>query len=229
MAGKLGSMSKAPHFYEADGALRAYANRMAIVSGVLALAVVALASGVIMTRVKPPTVIRVAADGTASVISPDGQATASPQGMQDVKDQEAPSALDRQHFVQTFANSYMGYDEHTLSENWASALSMMTSNLKQQSISQMHDNNTVGQLQDQHTRSFVTITSIEVDPADVLTWHIYATRKVSRVTDGHEIYQKLAEAYTVRLVEGTRSVETPSGLMVAEFHTQQISVDSNAQ
>ena len=228
MAGKLGSMSKSPHFYEADGALRAYANRMAIVAGCLSLAVVALAGGVIVTRVKPPTVIRVAADGTASVFSPDGEGGSSPQALQNVKVQEAPSPLDRQHFVQTFVNSYMGYDEHTLGENWAAALSMMTSNLKQSSLSQMQDDNTVGQLQDQHTRSFVTITSSQSDASDPLTWHIYATRKVSRVIDGREMYQKLAEAYTIRLVEGVRSVDTPSGLIVAEFHTQQISADSNA-
>jgi hypothetical protein len=221
-------MSKSPHYYEADGALRAYANRMAIVATCLALVVVALGIAVIMTRVKPPTVIRVAADGTASVISPEGQG-ATQQDLLNVKAEEEPSPLDRQHFVDTFVNSYMGYDEHTLGENWAAALSMMTSGLKQSSLAQMQSDNTVGQLQDQHTRSFVTITTTQADAGDPLTWHIYATRKVSRVIDSREIYQKLAEAYTIRLVEGTRSVQDPSGLMVAEFHTQQISADSDSQ
>jgi len=55
----MASMSKAPPFWEADGALRAYANRMAVVACCLALAVAGLASEVIITRVKPPTVIRI--------------------------------------------------------------------------------------------------------------------------------------------------------------------------
>jgi hypothetical protein len=228
MAEKSGSMSTTPHFFEADGALRAYANRMFISLVCVSLLAVALGIAVIMTRVKPPTVIRVAADGTASVISPDGQGQTRPD-IQGVKEEEAPSPLDRQHFVATFAKNYMGYDEHTLGENWAAALSMMTSNLKQSTLQQMQEDNTVGQLQEQHTRSFVTITSTQVDPNDTLTWHIYATRKVSRVMETREIYQKLAEAYTIRLVEGTRSVSDPSGLMVAEFHIQQISSDSDSQ
>jgi hypothetical protein len=227
MAGNLGTMSKSPHFYEADGALRAYANRMAMVSAGLALVVVALGISVIMTRVKPPTVIRVAADGTATVISPEGQGTARPD-LLDVKAAEQPTSLDEQHFVDTFIASYMGYDEHTLGENWAAALSMMTTGLKQDSMQQMQANNTVGMLQANHTRSFITVSSTQLDTADPLTWHIYATRKVSSVVDSRESYQKLAEAYTIRLVEGTRSVEDPSGLMVAEFHTQQISADSSA-
>jgi type IV secretory pathway component VirB8 len=228
MAGKLGSMAKSPHYYEADGALRAYANRMAFVSGGLALVVVALAIGVIMTRVKPPTVIRVAADGTASVISPEGQGS-SQEAIINVKAEEEPTPLDRQHFVETFVKNYMGYDEHTLAENWTTSLNMETSNLKQRTLQQMQQDNTVGQLQQQHTRSFIAITSTQADPTDPLTWHVYATRKVSKISDQREAYQKLAEAYTVRLVEGTRDVDDPSGLMVAEFHSQQISTDSDSQ
>ena len=224
----MASMSKAPPFWEADGALRAYANRMAVVACCLALAVAGLASEVIITRVKPPTVIRIGADGQATVISPETHGVAAPAQLEDIHAGEAPTALEKEHFVVSFVNEYMGYDEHTLSENWAAALNMMTANLKQDVLKKMQQDNTVGQLQDQHARSVVTISEAQADGNDPLTWHIYATRSVSRLSERREVYQKLAEAYTVRLVEGIRSVNDPSGLMVAEFHSQQISADNNA-
>ena len=224
----MASMSKSPSFWEADGALRAYANRMAIVACVLGLAVAGLAIDVVITRVKPPTVIRIGADGQATVISPEAHSAVVPEQLQQVRAGEAPTDLDKEHFIVSFVNQYMGYDEHTLSENWAAALDMMPANLKQDVLKKMQQDNTVGQLQDQHVRSVVTITHAQADKTDPLTWHIYATRSVSHLSDRREIYQKLAEAYTVRLVEGIRSVNDPSGLMVAEFHSQQISADNNA-
>ena len=127
-----------------------------------------------------------------------------------------------------FVNQYMGYDEHTLSENWAAAINMMTANLKQEVLEKMRQDNTVGELQDQHARSVVKITSAQPDPADPLTYHVYASRNVSHLNDRREQYQKLAEAYTIRLVEAIRSVNNPSGLLIAEFHTQQISADNTS-
>jgi len=56
------SLSKQPKYYEADGALRAYANISvwaAVIAGVVALVAVAI---MIFMRIQPPTVIRVLAD-----------------------------------------------------------------------------------------------------------------------------------------------------------------------
>jgi len=85
----MASMSKAPPFWEADGALRAYANRMAVVACCLALAVAGLASEVIITRVKPPTVIRIGADGQATVISPETHGVAAPARQEEIHAGEA--------------------------------------------------------------------------------------------------------------------------------------------
>ena len=142
----MASMSKSPSFWEADGALRAYANRMAIVACVLGLAVAGLAIDVVITRVKPPTVIRIGADGQATVISPEAHSAVVPEQLQQVRAGEAPTDLDKEHFIVSFVNQYMGYDEHTLSENWAAALDMMTANLKQDVLKKMQQDNTVGQL-----------------------------------------------------------------------------------
>jgi hypothetical protein len=221
----MASTDNAPTFWAADGALRAYANRMAVIACILALVVMGLGIAVIATRVKPPTVIRIAANGEAVVVTPDGQKPNN-TGAQNGNAGIAPTGLEKEHFVVTFVNQYMGYDEHTLAENWAQAMSMMTSNLKQDTLVKMQQENTVGQLQEDHTRSVVKISSAQSDGADPMVWHIFATRTVSHVTERREISQKLAEAYTVRLIEGIRSVATPSGLMVGEFHVQQVSSEN---
>src|ERR1700738_5231407 len=56
-------------YYEHDGMLRAYANRsmvLAMVFGVIALSSFAFA---VYVRLQPPTVIRVASDGEATVVA----------------------------------------------------------------------------------------------------------------------------------------------------------------
>jgi hypothetical protein len=224
----MGTMSKSPTFWEADGALRAYANRISIVAVCLAVVVVALGIDVIITRVKPPTIIRISSDGQATVVGAGQNNPAVPAELQGVRAGQAPSEMEKEHFAVSFVNQYMGYDEHTLSENWAAAINVMTANLKQEVLEKMRQDNTVGELQDQHARSVVKITSAQPDPADPLTYHVYASRNVSHLNDRREQYQKLAEAYTIRLVEVIRSVNNPSGLLIAEFHTQQISADNTS-
>src|ERR1035438_1726350 len=66
------SLSKQPKYYEADGALRAYANISvwaAVIAGVVALVAVSI---MIFMRIQPPTVIRVLPTGEATVIGSDG-------------------------------------------------------------------------------------------------------------------------------------------------------------
>lgn len=224
----MASMGKSPTFFEADGALRAYANRMAIAAMALALVSLMLGIDVAITRIHPPTVIRIGPDGEASVISAGAQQGSSVITAQQASQAEVPTALEKEHFIVTFLNDYMGYDEHSVAANWANALSMMTTNLKQDVLKKMNDNNTVGKIQDQHTTSEVSITAVQADQSDPLTYRVYATRKVSNLTERRETYEKLSEAYTVRLVQGVRTVGAPSGLMIADFQSQQISSDNTA-
>lgn len=218
-------MEKAPTFWEADGALRAYANRAIIAVVALSLAVIVLTFDVIFTHAKAPMVIRVGPDGAATVLSADG----SNRHDEAVARQEiaamAPDSMEVQHFVIDFVTAYMQYDQNSVDDNWARAVSMMTSNLKAQVLKKMTDDNSVGKVEDSHERSVVTISSLQPDQKDPMLWHVYAQRNVTRVSnqDRKEDASTLAEAYTIRLVEGPRSVSDPSGLMIAEFHAQQIS------
>lgn len=66
------SLHAQPKYYEADGALRAYANISiwaAVIAGVVALVAVGI---MIFIRLQPPTVIRVLPNGEASVVGSDG-------------------------------------------------------------------------------------------------------------------------------------------------------------
>src|SRR6201998_3088758 len=68
-AGELPEKTGYTKYFEHDGALRAYANRMMWfgISAVLISFVLALL--LFYVRVQPPTVIRIAADGQATVVS----------------------------------------------------------------------------------------------------------------------------------------------------------------
>lgn len=135
--------------------------------------------------------------------------------------------MEKEHLAIQFVNAYLGYNADTVAYNWAQALSLMTDNLKQTVLARMQKDNAVGTVQDNHVSSAVVVTSIHVDPTDPLVWHVYAVRTVSTLAGSTETLQKFTEAYTVRLVEGIRSINDPNGLMVAEFHSQQISVEND--
>src|SRR5437879_1299145 len=55
-------------YYEHDGQLRAYANRSMLMAGLFGVIALVSLSFAIYIRLKPPTVIRVSADGEATVV-----------------------------------------------------------------------------------------------------------------------------------------------------------------
>lgn len=211
-------------YYNKDGALRAHANRVVVLASVLALVVVVLAAIVLVTRSKPPLVIRIGPDGQASVISPTGTAHATRKLVASAAVSEAPNETEKEAFVVRFVNAYWGYDEHTIADHWSQALNMMTSQLERAIFSKMSSDGTVGTLQSQHVKSTVTITSIESDQADPLVYHVLASRIEVKAT-GSKSYTatKNAEEYTIHLVEAQRSIRNPSGLLVSGFTVNRIS------
>lgn len=210
-------------YYEKDGALRAYANRVVILAGILVVAVVVLAAIVLVTRSKPPIIIRIGPDGQASVISPEG-GKVNKNLITNVRVSEAPTEIEKKNYVISFVNMYWGYDEHTLPDHWSKALNMMTRNLENDVYGKMTAEDTVGTLQNFHAKSDVTITSIENDQADPLVFHVLATRIDMNSKDGkYYSAEKKAESYTIRLVETDRSIADPDGLLVSGFKRDEIS------
>ena len=62
--------NETPKFYEMDGALRAYSNRSMVLAGIMGLVALIAVAGFLFVRMEPPTVIRIGANGQASVVSP---------------------------------------------------------------------------------------------------------------------------------------------------------------
>lgn len=210
-------------YYEKDGALRAHANRVAILCAILVLAVVVLAAIVLVTRSKPPVIIRVGPDGAATVISPDDVGVGK-KTIEGVRASQAPTELEKKTFIISFVNTYWGYDEDTISDHWSKALNMMTIQLEKEVYGKMKAEGTVGVLQAEHHQSKVTITSLETDQADPFIYHIFATR-VDILSNEPKSYvgTKSAESYTIHLVEADRSIRNPSGLLISGFKKDLIS------
>ena len=98
------SLHAQPKYYEADGALRAYANISiwaAVIAGVVALVAVGI---MIFIRLQPPTVIRVLPNGEASVVGSDGsiKTTTSPSTLSAIASDQAPTPYEKRT---TFAPS----------------------------------------------------------------------------------------------------------------------------
>lgn len=211
-------------YYEKDGALRAYANRVVILAGLLGLVVVVLAAIVLVTRSKPPVIIRIGPDGQATVISPEGGTDVDKKTIENVKVSEVPTEVDKKNVIIGFVNTYWGYDEHTLPDHWSKGLNMMTRNLERDVYGKMTAEGTVGALQSSHDKSDVTITNVEADQADPLVFHVLATRIEMNSKDGKSYTaEKKAESYTIRLVETDRSIANPSGLLISGFKRDEIS------
>lgn len=180
----MSAFSKTAPYYEKDGALRAYANRVVLLCALLAIVVAVLAALVVTTRTKPPLVIRVGANGQSTVVGERG-VVAGPRGLiQNTGAPAAPSQLEKQNAVLTFISLYWGYDAQTLADHWSKALNMMTGNLEQAIYTKMSGSGVVAKLEGEHATSTVTVTSIDPDQADPMLFHVLATRITNSTRDG---------------------------------------------
>jgi hypothetical protein len=213
-----------PRFYEMDGALRAYANRSIVVTGVMGVVALFAVAGFLFVRMEPPTVIRVASDGQASVVT--ASRVAKPHFLPSVlsasKNNAAPDSLEKDAFVKNFLVRYLNYNAHTLSENWAEAMNQMTVNLRKTALSQMEKNDTVGKLEDEQASSVFKLSHVEEDKNEPLTYRAYGVRTVHTVNNQRETIEQIVEEYHVRLLNVERSADNPSGLLVGEYWSKQI-------
>ena len=206
-------------YYEHDGALRAYANRamlLAFSSAAIAALAVAFAAYV---RIQPPTVIRVGANGEAAIVgAPKSSVTVS----QTAADAE-PTELEKWAFVKLFLDRYLNFSPNNVSGNWASALNMMTTNLRHVAYNQMKEDNMIGKVQDDQTRSEFHLRRIEPSGESPLIYAAFGVKEIHRVREDHsETTEKVVSEFHVRLVTEKRSKQNPSGLLVGEYWEQPI-------
>ena len=216
--------NETPKFYEMDGALRAYSNRSLVLAGVMGLVALIAVAGFLFVRMEPPTVIRIGANGQASVVSPIQRAKNRilPALFADKPSAVVADDYERQAFITDFLNRYLSYDSYTLSQNWADALNRMTENLRRQALSDLEKNDMVGKLEQAQASSTLRLSHIEQSKTEPLVYTAFGVRTVRTVTSQQESIDQLVEEYHVRLVNVDRSAQNPSGLLVVEYWSKQI-------
>ena len=210
-------------YYEHDGMLRAYANRamlLAMIFGMIAMTSLGFA---IYVRLQPPTVIRVDKNGDATVV---GAAKHRPLRLFEFSAEAAteatPTDLEGRARVKEFLEQYLSYTPDSVDRNLSDALNMMTVNLRTYTLGQLRDANTVGNIKDNHIISDFAIRSIDHIKNTPWTYLVFGVKEIHEVHKGTETTDRIVGRYTVRLVEDRRTVDNPSGLLVAEYREQQM-------
>jgi hypothetical protein len=206
-------------YYEHDGMLRAYANRAMLLAfsamaiGLLAVALLAY------VRIQPPTVIRVDANGEAAIL---GKAKPLITVSQTAAEAEA-TEIEKRAFVRLFLERYLNFSPFNVSRNWAESLNMMTANLRRSAMTKMQQDNVIGQIEDDQTRSEFQLRRLVLSKEEPLTYSAFGVKEVHHVHEDHsENSEKIVSEFRVRLVVEKRSEQNPSGLLIGEYWEQPI-------
>ncbi len=217
-------------YYEMDGALRAYANRMAIL-GLTCGAFAILSLGLFAyVRLQSPVVIRVDQAGEATVVGGDAvrvgngflaTVRASVGSGEDVG--SAPSDIEGRAVVRKFLMTYLTYTPANVERQYADALNMMTLNFRTLTMNKFREDDTLGRIKADSITSSIKIRSIEPVPGMPWVYQVFAAKEIHRLSSQRiEQTEKMVCRYQVRLVFGGRSQLHPTGLLVGEFWEQQM-------
>jgi hypothetical protein len=218
-------------YYEHDGMLRAYANRAMVLAMFFAVIATVSLGFAIYVRIQPPTVVRVSADGQASAVGAaensvkPALATIAVQASGD----PAPTELEAKAAVRRFLEHYLAYTPATVEQNFATALNMMTGNLRVYSLGKLRDEDTVGKIKDDRITSQLRIRTIEPVKNAPWTYVAFGVKEIHRIRQRVESTDRIVGRYNVRLVEDRRSESNPSGLLIAEFSEQQMVGERDAE
>src|SRR5579864_8447074 len=205
------------HYYEHDGALRAYANRamvlafLCIPTTLLALAFAAY------VRLQPPTVIRVDENGQATVVGKMKPVISVTQGLG-----SEPSEFEKRAFVRLFLERYLNFSPTNVSRNWADSLNMMTANLRRTAYAGMQKDDFIGKIEDDQTTSDFQMRSLEASKEDPLTYTAFGVKEVHHIHEHNETIDKVVSEFHVRLLVERRSEQNPGGLLVGEYWERAI-------
>jgi len=215
-------------YYEHDGMLRAYANRsmvLALLFGVLAIGSLGFA---VYVRLQPPTVIRVDADGDATVVggTPFAGHTRGLTFLTSAAE-AGPSDVEAKAVVRRFLDHYLNYTPATVDKQMADALNMMTGNFRTLVMGRLRDDDTIYKIQDDHIISNFTVRTIDAVKGNSLTYTAFGVKEVHRLKNREETTDHIVGRYSVRLVFDRRSEYNPSGLLVADYWEQQMVGEKN--
>jgi hypothetical protein len=212
---KLPERQQLTKYYEMDGALRAYANRIAVlgmICGVLAVGALSLFAYV---RLQPPVVIRVDNAGANGLLGLIKVSASAPEN--------SPGEVEGRAITRRFLTNYLTYTPANVERQYAEALNMMTLNFRQLTMNKFREEDILGKVKTDAITSSIKIRSIE--PAQGMPWtfQVFAAKEVHRLNQQRiEYTEKMVCRYQVRLVYTGRSAMNPTGLYVGEFWEQQM-------
>lgn len=214
-------------YYEHDGALRAYANRsmvLALLFGAIALLSLGFA---IYVRLQPPTVVRVAANGEATVVGGGVKASSPTRGLLNMlsgaaNSETAPADIEGRAVVRRFLEHYLAYTPSSVDQQFADALNMMTANLRQHVLNRLREEDIIGKIRDEQITSTFKLRSNEPVANQPWTYVAFGVKEVHRIRNKSEFTDRIVSRYLVRLIQERRSERVPSGLLVAEFGESQM-------
>ena len=215
-------------YYEHDGMLRAYANRsmvLAVLFGVIAIGSLAFA---VYVRLQPPTVIRVDAEGDATVVG-GSPLSGYARGLTFLASsaEAGPSEVEAKAVVRRFLDHYLNYTPATVDKQMADALNLMTTNFRTLVLGRLRDDDTIYKIQDDHIISNFTIRNVDAVKGNPLTYTAFGVKEIHRLKNRRETTDQIVGRYSVRLVFDRRSEYNPSGLLVADYWEQQMVGDKN--
>jgi len=212
-------------YYEHDGMLRAYANRTMVLAMFFAVIATASLGFAIYVRIQPPTVVRIDPEGHATAVGAAAEgAKAAPiaaLAVQAAAD-AGPTELEAKAVVRRFLDHYLAYTPATVDQNLATALNMMTANLRTYSLGKLRDEDTVGKIKEDRIISQLRIRTIEPVKNMPWTYVAFGVKEIHRVRQRVESTDRIVGRYNVRLVQDRRSESNPSGLLIAEYSEQQM-------
>jgi hypothetical protein len=185
-----------------------------------ATAISLLAVGLLAyVRIQPPTVIRVDANGEATVMGKPAplitvSQTAAEAGATD---------MEKRAFVRLFLERHLNFSPFNVSRNWAESLNMMTANLRRSAMIKMQQDNLIGQIEDDQTRSEFQLRRLVPSKEEPLTYSAFGVKEVHHLHEDHsETTEKIVSEFRVRLVVEKRSEQNPNGLLIGEYWEQPI-------
>ena len=221
-------------YYEHDGQLRAYANRSMLMAGLFGVIALVSLGFAIYVRLQPTTVIRVSADGEATVVGgrPAGSnPSLTRAGLLSVlaasAGEASPTDIEGRAAVRKFLESYMRYTPTSVDKNLADALNMMTTNLRMYSLNLLRNQDLIGKINEEQITSSFKIRSIEPFPGQPWTYQAFGVKEVHRVRNKNEFTDRIVGKYYVRLIQDRRTERVPSGLLVAEYKEEQMVGDKD--
>ena len=184
------------------------ASRVSLVA--CGVALVAIVSA-ILAQLRPPILLRVQ-DGQVSSLDGSGIQVAETAA------QQQPDNAEKLAFVNTFLNRFVNIDPLTVKRDSTLALNQMTYSLRQQTLTQLNQENFVDSVRENNLTSTLAIKSAELVSGDPYTAIVFGRKRMTTLINGQENDKNLLVKYTIRLAPVPRSATNGwTGLEIADY------------